>query len=134
METAIQLNTDTVRQKISDRIKASFVELIPEETWQIIVKAEIHTFVTEESPRYYSSSNPTPSPLRTLIRDALAKMFEAKLKDELSKPEYADRWGQYGAEPSEVVKRIVAEMGPQLWEAAVGGVVQTMLSRLRQGS
>jgi hypothetical protein len=119
-----------IQETITQRIRASFVELLPEEAFAKIVADEIKRFTTDKE-QFYDNRNLQPSPLRQLIRAELQNRFKESLKIELSKPEYTPVWGNAGQEPGEVVKRIILESGAELWRAAVGNVVQEMVNRMR---
>lgn len=122
----------SIQDKITDRIRASFVELIPEEHWQAMVKREIDWFTAELPDNYgYTTTQKKPSPLRLLIQGRLEEMFKDKLAMELAKPEYQHIWNSNQALPGEAVKKIIHESLPRLAEVAFGNVIQNAIERLR---
>lgn len=108
----------TLRDKISDRIRSSFVELIPEEAWKAMVQKEINTFRTVGLPN--------------LIKEELKERLSKVLKEELNKPEYQGYWDiGNGQKPSEAVIEITKQLTPDLITAMWGSVIQRCVDELR---
>ncbi len=115
-------NTDvsleiTLRDKISDRIRSSFVELIPEEAWKAMVQKEINKFMLEGLPK--------------LIREELRERLSKVLKEELEKPEYCGYWVGNGERPSEAVMEITKQLTPDFITAMWGSVIQKCVEEIR---
>lgn len=74
-------------QSIKDKIKSAFVELIPDEQWHAMVKAEVDSFFndTEEKSRssYGGNSKIIPSVFKQVVREELKKMAREKLEEYL---------------------------------------------------
>jgi|GEM_PF-3129634 len=77
---------DDVKEKIRDRIKAAFFDLIPPEKWDELIKNETDFLTTDKKDRY--SNKVTPSPLKAMIRDMIREEWQKSLnayKEELRK-------------------------------------------------
>jgi len=83
----------SLRDKVSEKIKETFTELIPDETWKKLVESELKEFVAKGLP--------------TLIQDEFKLRYSKALKEELDKPEYQAYWTSTGQRPSEAVKEII---------------------------
>jgi len=71
-----------------------------------------------------------PSPLRIMVRRELEKMFIEQVKSQLN--EMRGSWGANNKmQAGEVVKAMVKEIAPELWELAVAGVVQKAIEGFR---
>lgn len=126
-----KFDASTVRDAVTDRIKASFLELIPEEAWKGLVATEITAFT--EDRRHPHSSQVIEAPLKKLIREELDRRFRARIKEELDKPEYALLYDAQGQQqPGDAVKAIVEAMAPALVNALFAGVVDQAMWKLKQ--
>ena len=107
-----------ISEKIRERIQSEFVTLVPKEMWERLVKKEVEWFLVDTG---YHKNN--PSPLRTMVRRELEKMFIEQVKIQLNEMD-----GSWGADnkmhAGAAVKQMVKEIAPELWEIAVAGVVQ----------
>ena len=106
---------DDLKSKITDRIKNSFVELIPEEVWKELVDKEIEKFTKPQGDRY----NTRCPEIESLIHAELKRRFELMIKEDLDKQNLYGNDGKMPAFISEVVK----ESAPALIEALFGEVV-----------
>lgn len=122
------MNTDTIKDKIRERIQKEFVELIPEEAWKALVAGEIKWFMEDTSSGGYRQSG--PSPLRDMIRTELTNRFKEDVKKELDSMQGS--WDPDGKMiAGEAVKELVKGIAPELWELAVAGVVQKAIEGFR---
>lgn len=84
----VAFDPSTLKDRVSDQIRSSFVELIPEDAWKQMVQREIDWFTKEEVRQTgYYQERTLPSPLVILIRSELERMFKERLASELAKPE-----------------------------------------------
>jgi len=108
-----------ISEKIRERIQSEFVTLVPKEMWERLVKKEVEWFLSDT--KNYGRGE--PSPLKTMVRRELEKMFIEQIKTQLN--EMQGTWGANGKMQAGVaVKKMVKEIAPELWELAVAGVVQ----------
>lgn len=115
----------TLRDKISERIRTSFVDLIPEDAWRDMVQREINWFLTDEDRMGYGHvQEKRPSPLRALIGQELERRWKAKLVDELNKPEYGSDWSNEGESPREAIQEIIRQSSDALMKSMFGSIVR----------
>ena len=135
--------TSTIKEKITERIRSSFIELIPEDQWKELVERELHEFIKDPEKDSYGRQVSSTSPLKHMIRDAIREIVMTELQTYLTSPEFkvVYKEGRHG--PSEGVKHLVKELAPELIEivmqralqdivAGVLGQLQNMRSSLRQ--
>ena len=127
--SAIVPNADVVRDKIAERIRTAFVELIPDEQWKAVVDAEIKRFSEPTCDRY---RNDQPSPLQAIIRSELETSFRGAIKAELNKPEYLGNWIGSDQTPSEFVSDFLVKHSDVMIRAALGSVTQGILDNIRR--
>lgn len=112
----------SVQEKVRERIQATFAELIPQELWEGLVRAELEAMTKKLIPEL----------VQQMARERLANIVRA----EFSKPEWQGKWdysgsGQYRTLGSEMVTEIVKAAAPEFVAALMGGLVQTMVQDLR---
>lgn len=108
----------SIQEKVQERIKAAFVDLIPEEMWRDMVNREIHEFTQKRLPN--------------LVREEAEKRVRTMMGEELAKPEWTSTfWGPNGPHASEMVKKIIIEAAPDIVASAMGGMVQNIVLTMR---
>ncbi len=114
-----------ISEKIRERIQAEFVTLVPKEMWDSLVKKEVAWFLSDTGYR-----KDEPSPLKTMVRRELEKMFIEQVRTQLN--EMQGSWGGDGnMQAGAAVRKMVEEIAPHLWELAVSGVVQRAIDQFR---
>lgn len=121
-----------VADKIRDRIQSSFVDLIPQEAWDGMIKGAIHEFTHKPAGDYHSNHQPKPSRLQGMINKEIEERFRASMKAELDKPEYQGLWTAQGSLPSEIATEIAKAAAPQLQAAFFGQMTQMLILQLKQ--
>ena len=74
-------------EKLRDKIKFGFAELIPNDQWEAMIKVEFTKF-TKSTPNQYSGRPDIPSTMETLCQVALKEMAAEKIKELLT----SDGW------------------------------------------
>lgn len=132
METTIKpFNPNDVVDTVRDRIRATFVQLIPEEVFTRMVKAEIDHF-TRATDRYYGNRE-TASPLQETIRHELAVMAKAKIAEVVEDPEgpWKIYWGSDGkAKVGSGIQAFLIEHSNEIVASAVGEMMQNVVSQM----
>lgn len=129
-ELAPPTSMEDVKERIALRIKASFVELMPEDAWTKMVQSEIKRFTEAPYERGYSP-NRLP-PLHRILREVLEERYRGMLKVELAKPEYAAHFGVNGeAEPGEFIKGFIKENMAAILTALLGGLGQGLVEQVK---
>ncbi len=77
MSDVVKHEVKSIGEKVSDRIRASFVDLIPEDAWKAMVQKEIVTFTEGVQEPYGRGTK--PSPLQSIIRAELESRFKAEV-------------------------------------------------------
>ncbi len=119
----------TLKDKVSEKIKSAFVELIPEEQWKQLVSNEINRFTCKE--RDYSGEK--PSILSTMINEAIRERFKAKIQEALNGNGFDAMYDSMTGKDmaSTVAKEIAVQYAPQIVESLMSNLIQTAINRLR---
>jgi len=136
----VQFNMDDVKKRIEETIKASFVMMMPEDSWKALVNKEIYNFMQPDTN--YNKNSTYLSPLSKLIIEELMAFTRIKIQQELNQPEWQGTWESVSVggktvsslAPSEIVRSIIQENMAQFIIAAHGGLVQQIVQNMRNGS
>lgn len=115
---SVQSLTDTV----TERIKATFVSLIPEDEWKGMVSAELSKLMTPKDSYHRNSS-----PLQDMIKAAIQERFRQVIAEELGKPDWQGEWDGRAYKPSELVAKLVQDAGPALFKTALAEFVNSAI-------
>lgn len=122
-----KVNISSATSALRQKLQASFLDLIPEEKWNELVKAEWIKFTAEE--RGYHGNK--PSELQSLIKKEFELIATTKIKEVLSNPEWQAQWPE---NISKQVNKLILEHRDELVEAMLksmmGTSIQTLLSSL----
>jgi len=130
LPATLQEAFQSTKDRIADRIKSSFVELMPDELWKSMVQKELQWFTTEPPRNYYDKE--TVAPLRGMIREAIRAKIKEDIVAEIGKPEYEAIFGGTALRPGEAVRDIIKELLPEMVVAMFQGVVHASVDKLRQ--
>ena len=83
---------DSVKEKITAKIRGSFVDMIPLDKWDELVQNELELFIDKELP--------------ILIKAEMKKQFTQMVLAELDRPEFFENWTPEGQKPSDAVEEI----------------------------
>jgi hypothetical protein len=144
-EKAIEaFNMDNAAKALRAKLQNAFVELIPEEQWEALLKEEFEKFLkpyTEKSQYGRSYDKEVPSKLSQVCNEILTNMFKERLKHELASPDWFEPWV---SEPAKDGMTPIAHMvfvylnqnKEELIEAAfarfIGNAVQAAVKHIRE--
>lgn len=146
---------------VKDRIKSTFVSLIPDEMWNTMVEKEIYIFTTgkiiphhdydygtktyndwEERVPYSDvdiknewgsvTQKAECSPLRQMIRDQLREKFQSDLKNYLNGKEYQAVYDQYGTvQVGKAIEEILIKNTDTIFKNFMASVMQKAFDQMR---
>lgn len=102
--------------RVKERVKDIFAELIPEKMWDSLVKAEIEKFRKDILPN--------------IVEQELRRVYTEKIQEELEKSEYVANWFSGNHQPGVEVKRMIKELAPDFVSAIFGSVIQQAIERI----
>lgn len=117
----IPANLSSVQEKLQERIRSQFVELIPEEVFAAMIEKEIQTFMSKDLPE--------------LVKKVAGERVIVLIKAEFAKPEWAETWSgdSHSWQPSELVKKILEDSAPKLVQAMFGNMAAQIVQATRNG-
>lgn len=135
METQMEkFDPSKLMDGVRDRIKSTFISLIPDDQWDKLVQAEIHRFFnapSEERRNYNGRSTLThfqeicDAELEKFAREKIAKFFT----------QYANHDSTYFGEVyipniNEHLKKLLEEAAPKLFVSAMGSMFQNVVNSM----
>ena len=131
-EQIAKFDPTTYVDKVRDKIKQSLVDVIPDEQWNAMLKAEISSFFENktEHDRWSNQSTTKPSEFRRLVAIVLEEETKRRIRDMLAGPEWESYWDGNKTQAGEEIARIARENGAAIlakWlEAAIGQVISSI--------
>lgn len=95
----------TLMHGVKDRIKSTFVSLIPEEQWKEMIEKEVGKFFREYELRQYDIRY--VSDFSVLVNSLLKEEAEKRMKEYLGSPEFQTVWTDNG---SGIISQAIREM------------------------
>jgi len=128
MENEVQkFDPSTLMQGVKDRIKATFVSLIPDEQWEQMVKKEVDDFFNTKD-REYNNRN-RYSDFQAIVRTELEAEARKRLLDYISSPDFNTVWQGSGLPvATEFVKNMVVENSGAILSNFYAGMASMMIS------
>lgn len=109
MTNTVSTDVKSLNDIVRDKVKETFVNLIPEDQWNELVKKCTDDFVKKE--------------LESVIKEELKKKMREKVSEELSSVVYASRWENGRQIPSQLIEMITKTLVPDIVTALMSGIV-----------
>lgn len=107
-----------LKEKIIYKIRGTFTDIIPEESWNTLVIKEIIEFHKHVLPH--------------MVQEALKVHYKKLLTEELKKEEYLPGvWNEGKYEPGRAITQIIKESAPHLINALFGQVIQEAIMAMQ---
>lgn len=121
-----KFDPSTLMQGVKDRIKATFVSLIPDTQWEQMVKTEVDGFFkTRESGYNYRSQ---VSDFTVLVNDCLKEECKKRMTEYLTSDDFITNYTNNGVPVvTEKVKQLIIENSGEILASMMGGVFSVML-------
>lgn len=127
---------------IRERIRGALADLIPDEQWDTLIRAEVKDFLedrTVERNSYRDTYHQTvPAGFKRLVREELTTETKNRLKTFFDSPEWTAQWenrpGHQGGShyvASEEVKRLVLESSGQIISSVLSQAIQNVVTNMR---
>lgn len=118
-------NPQDIMQGVRDKIKASFVDLIPEEHWNQLVQNEIDKFFKPVEQYNGYGNRPMTSDFSSLINSCLKDYTQEKIKEYMNGTEFRAIWDSNGNQGiSTGIAKILTENSGQIFTQMIGQIFQ----------
>ena len=116
--------------KVRDKIKQSLIDVIPDDQWNVMLKAEIEGFFKSKTYSQYGEQREQPSEFRRIVLGVLEEEVKKRVRDMLASAEWSSYWDGNKQQAGEEIARIARENGAAIlakWlEAAIGQVIASI--------
>lgn len=114
MSNIDKFNPQSLADTVKDRLKATFISLIPEEQWDQLVSNEIEVFF-EKKEDAYSTNRTSSTKFQQLIQKELENYSIERLKEYFASDQFRVAYDEKG-EPvmSEAINKLIAENSGQM--------------------
>jgi hypothetical protein len=127
MNTPATFSPASLQDKVQERIRASFVNLIPEDAWKVMVEREISYF-TSPSRRGDELVTPIGLMIRAEIQERLKEKLKAHL-DVVVQMEWDNNLQVHV--PSAFSREIAASMAPLMVQHMFAGIVHNAVELMK---
>ncbi len=124
-----KFDPSTLMDGVRQRIKATFVSLIPEEHWEQLCQKEIDTFFQIRDQ--YSSNRTYKSHFQEVCKEVLTEISKEKIVEYLK--EYDSTvWTIDGLQASDKLKELIIKMAPEIFAATFANMFQNAIGQMKR--
>lgn len=116
---------------IRDKIRGAMLDIIPDEQWEALIKAEMHQFMNDRSIGNGYNERIEPAGFKKIVRELLEEDAKLRVKAFLASPEWRGQWLNNDESVSDAVKKYVMENAGEILNAWVGRAVQQVVSQMQ---
>ena len=117
----------TLMDGVRDRIKATFVSLIPEEHWEAMIQRETDAYF---KPRENYRDTPRYSDFQLTCQKVMTEICEVKIREALLKYEN-HLWGENEVKVGEILMAQLQANASQMFAAMIGSQVQKVINDIK---
>ena len=126
-----KFDPSTYVDKVRDKIKQSLIDVIPDEQWNTMLKAEISGFFEHRTDRdRWGGTTTTMSEFHRIVKLVLEEETKKHIRDMLASAEWTSYWDGTKQKAGEEIERIARENGAAIiakWlESAIGQVISSI--------
>jgi len=128
-DLAVYKDTD-ILSNVKDKIKAEFVNLIPEDKWEAMVKSAVDDWFKKRETNY--NTREMVSSFDQFVQGLLKEEVKERVKAYFSSPEWQGEWKDGGETASDKMKEIIVENSDKIMATILGNAFQSALNNARQ--
>lgn len=127
MSELLKFDPSQLMQGVKDRVKATFVALIPDEQWDQMVKKEVDDFFSRKNMwEDYKEA----SPFQLLCRSVFEDISKCKIRDMLENLA-SDQWENNRPKMNEELRKMLIESAPDLFVNMLKNMFQNCINTVR---
>jgi|GEM_PF-2636265 len=125
-----EFNPADLMQGVRDKIKATFVSLIPVEHWDQLCQKEIDVFFKEgDGYRGNSRDWGKMSDFQKICFEEFEVLTRTKIK-EMLESYTSNEWGNNNSKISENLEKLIKEHSAEIFTSMLGGMFQTAINNM----
>lgn len=115
---------------VKDRIKATFVSMIPDDRWEELVKQVVDGFFTARPGGRYSGDSVGKTQFEELVHQELTGFCRTKLKAILESDEFSRKWNGGEYVMSEKLMEKMIELAPKMFVSMMAQSVDNVRNQI----
>lgn len=136
MNSVVKFEPGTFVEKLREKMKAALLDLIPEEQWESMLKAEVDAFfknktVQVNTASYYRNEERAGG-FRSAVREVLTAETKKRVLAMLETDEWSGHWDGSRQVAGKTVAKIVRENAAEILENMFSMAAQNAVNALRQ--
>jgi hypothetical protein len=127
------LAPNNLAELVRDKVKMALVDIVPQEQWDRVIKAEWDSFFKERTVpgQYGRSAEKKPSLFTEMVHEAIRKQLHKKIQEQVE-TETAGMWpGNTPEHDGPLVAEIVKECAPHIFQAFARDVMMNVVQNVR---
>lgn len=125
-----KFDPSTLMEGVRDRIKSTFVSLIPDDQWEVMVSRTVEEFFKKKDVDSYNSKR-YESNFDRVIMTELEAFTKEKLKEMLHSPEFSIMWENNDKILSESLRNHLVESAPKIIARSIESLMAGVLEQMR---
>ena len=123
----------TYVDKVRDKIKQSLVDVIPDEQWNVMLKAEISSFFESKTAtdRWSNEAKTKPSEFRRLVSVVLEEETKARIRAMLNGPDWTSYWDGTRQQAGEEIAKLARDNGAAILAKWLESAISQVISSIR---
>ena len=122
----------TYVDKVRDKIKQSLVDVIPDEQWNVMLKAEISSFFENKTETGWNNqSTSKPSEFRRLAAVVLKEETKRRIREMLNGPDWSSCWDGTKQQAGEEIAKLARDNGAAILAKWLESAISQVISGLR---
>lgn len=128
-----KFDPSTYVDKVRDKIKQSLVDVIPDEQWNTMLKAEISAFFESRRERnhYSNEMREIPSEFRRIVLNVIEEEVKRRVRDMLNGPDWTAYWDGNKLEAGEQIAKLARENGAFILAKWLEGAIAQVIEGIR---
>lgn len=132
-DTQVQkFDPSTLMQGVRDRIKATFVSLIPDAQWEQLTQKEIDDFFKARDDYRSQRDWRAMSDFQKICFEEFEKLTREKVRIMLE-AYTSTQWENNAPKMSEELKKLMTDNAQEIFTRMVGGMFQTAINNMKNG-
>lgn len=128
-----KFNPQDLMQGVKDKIKATFVSLIPDDQWEQMVETEVNKFFKVRQDSYISNNNHDKyhSDFGDLVKQILNEETKEKVREILQGDKYKSDWKDGRTVASKHLDQLIKKAMPDMFMTIMTNTVSNTIQQMQ---
>lgn len=119
-------------EKLRDKMKSAICDIIPDEQWDAMLKAEIDGFFKErvQKDHWGNQDKVIPSSFHQAIEQVLSDECKNRVSEMLKSPEWTGYWDGQKQIAGAKIEEMVREQGVEILNRWLGAAIQQVVAQI----